>query len=69
LNNNGLRDDIIKLAQIEDLIFLNALKLYIDSKTNDENFSLSQLQKERVIQGRIRIKEGEIFSHKKFNVK
>jgi hypothetical protein len=37
--------------------------LLIDSKVNDGVFSLSQLQKERVIQGRVSINEGEIFSH------
>ena len=64
MSNNGLRDDIIKkLAQIQDSNFLNALKLLIDSKVNDGVFSLSQLHKERVIQGRVSIKEGEIFSH------
>ena len=64
MSNNGLRDDIIKkLAQIEDSNFLNALKLLIDSKVNDTVFSLSQLQKERVKQGRVRIKEGETLSH------
>lgn len=64
MSNNGLRDDIIKkLAQIEDSNFLNALKLLIDSKANEAVFSLSRLQKERVKQGRIRVKEGETFSH------
>ena len=64
MSNNGLRDDIIKnLTQIEDSNFLNALKLLIDSKVNDGVFSLSRLQKERVKQGRVRIKEGETLSH------
>ena len=59
-----LRQKIVdQLSQIEDVAFLKAIKTLVDSKAEDTIYKLSDLQKKRIQEGRMQLKEGKTISH------
>lgn len=59
-----LRQTIIdRLAIIDDISFLKAIKTIVESKAESEIYRLSDYQKERVRLGREQLKKGQTISH------
>jgi hypothetical protein len=59
-----LREKIIsQLANINDAVFLRAIKVLIDSKVEKETYLLSDYQKQRVKLGREQLTKNQTISH------
>ena len=60
-----LREQIIeKLSHIDDDLFLNAIKIIIDSKVEDGIYLVSDFQKKRIDLGRDQLRKGKSISNK-----
>jgi hypothetical protein len=51
------------LAHIDDISFLNALKIIIESKASEDIYKLSDFQKDRINIARQDLKNGHTISH------
>ena len=51
------------LSHIDDVPFLNALKIIIESKASDSIYKLSDYQKQRIDIAREQLKKGQTISH------
>jgi predicted transcriptional regulator len=60
---------IEQIAQINDIQFLEAIKLMIDSQTTSAVIELSDFQKQRINESREQIKNGEFIDHEDLNKK
>jgi len=59
-----LRQKIVEqLSHIEDISFLKAIKILIDSKAEEKIYMLSDFQKERIRSGREQLIKGQTISH------
>jgi hypothetical protein len=59
-----LREKIInQLANINDVSFLSAIKILVDSKVENEIYKLSEYQKQRVDLGREQLRKNQTISH------
>lgn len=59
-----LRKKIInQLSRIEDVAFLKAIKILVDSKAHEEIYKLSIFQKERIREGREQLRSGKTISN------
>lgn len=59
-----LREKIInQLANINDVSFLRAIKILVDSKVEKEVYKLSDFQKERVRTGREQLRNNQTITH------
>jgi len=52
-----------RLSQVEDEVFLNAIKTIIETKIFDNTYDLSNYQKERIKIARLQLKNGKTISH------
>jgi hypothetical protein len=51
------------LSHIDDISFLNALKIIIESKASEDIYKLSAFQKDRINLARQELKNGQTISH------
>jgi len=51
------------LSQIEDIPFLNAIKIIIESKVSEGTYKLSEFQLNRIDIARDQLKEKKVISH------
>ena len=51
------------LSHIDDVSFLNALKIIIESKASDSIYKLSDYQKDRINMAREQLKKGQTISN------
>lgn len=59
-----LKESIIhQLSAINDISFLKAIKILVDSKAVDEVYRLSDYQKGRIRAGREQLSKGQTISH------
>ena len=66
MNTLEVRSHIMqKLNQINDLKFLNALKIIVDSTTDDNIYHLTEIQKEKLQESREQAKRGEVMDNDK----
>lgn len=60
---NSLKDILIQRIQaINDEVFLNALKVLIDSKVENDKYQLNQFEQEKINKARQQYANGETFS-------
>ena len=52
-----------QLANINDISFLKAIKILVDSKVDTEVYKLSEYQKNRILSGRDQLIKGQTISH------
>ena len=53
----------LHLSHIDDISFLNALKIIIESKASEDIYKLSDFQKDRIDLARQELKNGQTISH------
>lgn len=58
---------IHKISEIDDISFLKAIKVILDSKTNNEILMLTDQQKEDIMTSKKEVESGLIFSEKQLD--
>lgn len=58
---------IHKISKIDDISFLKAIKVILDSKTNNEILMLTDQQKEDIMASKKEVESGLIFSEKELD--
>mgnify|MGYP006950469099 CR=1 FL=1 len=58
---------IHKISEIDDISFLKAIKVILDSKTNNEILMLTDQQKEDIMASKKEVESGLIFSEKELD--
>jgi hypothetical protein len=58
---------IHKILEIDDISFLKAIKVILDSKTNNEILMLTDQQKEDIMASKKEVESGLIFSEKELD--
>jgi hypothetical protein len=54
---------IHRIAEIEDIKFLKAIKTILDSKTNNEVLTLTEKQRDEIIASKKEIEQGLLIDH------
>ena len=58
---------IHKISEIDDISFLKAIKVILDSRTNNEILMLTDQQKEDIMASKKEVESGLIFSEKELD--
>lgn len=63
MNAIDLKNVLIhKIVEIDDISFLEAIKVILDSKTNNEVFILSDQQRDDIIASKKEVENGKVYS-------
>ncbi|NCT10961.1 MAG: hypothetical protein GW772_12920 [Flavobacteriia bacterium] len=68
MTTSDLKNVLIhKISEIDDISFLKAIKVILDSKTNNEILMLTDQQKEDIMASKKEVESGLIFSEKELD--
>lgn len=68
MTTSDLKNVLIhKISEIDDISFLKAIKVILDSKTNKEILMLTDQQKEDIMASKKEVESGLIFSDKELD--